>query len=92
MIRGSGNIFVDLGFDEVEAHNLQLRSYLMMQLADFYRDSAMTHRAAARALGIGQRRLGDLLKGRIGRFDLDALVAIASRAGLDIRLVVKKAA
>jgi predicted XRE-type DNA-binding protein len=33
-----------------------------------------------------------LLKGRIGLFSLDALVNVASRAGLNVRLVVKKAA
>ena len=92
MIRGSGNIFVDLGFGKVEAHNLQLRSHLVTRLIVFYRRSGMTPRATAKKLGIGQRRFGDLVKGRIGRFDLDALVEMANRAGLDVRLVVRKAA
>ena len=48
--------------------------------------------AAAKALGITQPRLNALLKGKIALFSLDALVNIASRAGLNVRLVVKKAA
>ena len=35
---------------------------------------------------------GKLRRIRIGLFSLDALVNIASRAGLNVRLVVKKAA
>ena len=91
-IRGSGNIFRDLGFDKAEAENLKLRSDLMMRIEDFYRQSGMTQAAAARALGITQPRLNALLKGKIGLFSLDALVNIATRAGLNVRLVVKNAA
>jgi predicted XRE-type DNA-binding protein len=91
-IRGSGNIFFDLGFDKVEAENLKLRSELMMRIQAFYRQSGMTQAQAAKALGLTQPRLNALLKGKIGLFSLDALVNIASRAGLNVRLVVKKAA
>jgi predicted XRE-type DNA-binding protein len=90
--RGSGNVFLDLGFDKAEAENLKLRSELMMRIEDFYRESGMTQAAAAKALGITQPRLNALLRGRIGLFSLDALVNIASRAGLNIRLVIRKAA
>lgn len=48
--------------------------------------------APAKALGITQPRFNALLKGKIGLFSLDALVNIATRAGLNVRLVVKKAA
>ena len=91
-VRGSGNIFVDLGFDKAEAENLKLRSELMMCIEDYYRQRGMTQAAAAKALGITQPRLYALLKGRIGLFCLDALVNIASRAGLNVRLVVRNAA
>ena len=92
LTRGSGNVFLDLGFDKAEAENLKLRSELMMRIEDFYRESGMTQAAAAKALGITQPRLNALLKGKIGLFSLDALVNIATRAGLNVRLVVKKAA
>jgi predicted XRE-type DNA-binding protein len=91
-IRGSGNVLLDLGFDKAEAENLKLRSELMMRIEDFYRQSGMTQAAAAKALGITQPRLNALLKGKIGLFSLDALVNIANRAGLEVRLVIRKAA
>src|SRR2546425_11338611 len=89
---GSNNIFSDLGFDKVEAENLKMRSDLMIRIVQFYRRTGMTQAAAAKALGLTQPRLNTLLKGKIGQFSLDALVNIASRAGLHVRLVVKKAA
>jgi predicted XRE-type DNA-binding protein len=91
-VRGSDNIFVDLGFDEAEAENLKLRSEFMMRIEEFYRKSGMTQAEAAKTLGLTQPRLNALLKGKIGQFSLDAMVNIASRAGMNVRLVVKKAA
>ncbi len=90
--RGSDNVFIDLGFGKAEAENLKLRSGLMISIIQYYRKSGLTQAAAAKALGLTQPRLNALLKGKIGLFSLDALVTIASKAGLSVRLVVKKAA
>ena len=91
-IRSSGNVFRDLGFGKAEAESLKLRAELMMRIDDVFRRSGMTQAEGARALGLTQPRLNALLKGKIGLFSLDALVDIAGRAGLDVRIVVKKAA
>ena len=90
--RGSGNVFLDLGFDKVEAENLKLRAELMMRIEERYRKSGMTQTQAAQAFGLTQPRLNALLKGKIRLFSLDALVNVASRAGLAVRLITKKAA
>lgn len=92
MERGSGNVFLDIGFSKSEAENLKLRSGLMISITQYYRNSGLTQAAAAKALGLTQPRLNALLKGKIGLFSLDALVTIATKAGLSVRLVVKKAA
>ena len=92
MTRSSGNVFRDMGFSKAEAENLRLRSELMRRIDAFYRESGMTQAVAAKALGLTQPRLNALLKGRLSQFSLDALVNITSRAGLNVRLVVKKAA
>jgi len=91
-VRGSGNVFLDLGFPKVEAENLKMRADLMIRIVRFHQKSGMTQAAAAKTLGLTQPRLNALLKGKIGQFSLDALVVIATRAGLNVRLVVKKAA
>ncbi|MEX2241278.1 MAG: XRE family transcriptional regulator [Burkholderiales bacterium] len=92
MTRSSGNVFRDMGFSKADAENLRLRSQLMRQIDAYYRESGMTQTAAARVLGLRQPRLNALLKGRLSQFSLDALVNIASNAGMNVRLVVKKAA
>ena len=92
MTRSSGNVFLDRGFSKVEAENLRLRSLLMRQIDAYYQESGMTQAAAAKALGLARTRLNALLKGRLSQFSLDALVNIASKAGMNVRLIVKKAA
>ncbi|OAI51241.1 hypothetical protein AYO46_08345 [Betaproteobacteria bacterium SCGC AG-212-J23] len=90
--RGSGNVFRDLGFSKGDAENLRLRSELMMRIDTFHRESGLTQGECAKLLGLTQPRLNALLKGKLSQFSLDALVNIASRAGLNVRLVVRKAA
>jgi predicted XRE-type DNA-binding protein len=64
----------------------------MRQISAYCRGSGKTHAAAAKSLGLTQPRLNSLLRGRIGLFSLDALVGMATSAGMSVRLVVKKAA
>jgi predicted XRE-type DNA-binding protein len=90
--RGSGNVFRDIGFSPEESQNLQLRSDLMSKIERFVKRSGMTQTEAARALGVGQPRLNDLLRGKIDKFSLDALVNMLGHAGMRVELKVKKAA
>ena len=92
MERGSGNVFADIGFSREEAQNLQLRSDLMTRIERFVKRSGMTQSDAARALGVTQPRLNDLLRGKIDKFSLDALVKMLGHAGMRVEVRVKKAA
>ena len=92
MTRGSGNVFLDVGFDKDEAENLKLRAELMMRIEDYFEKSGMTQAQAAKHLGLTAPRFNALLKGKIGLFSLDALVNLATRSGLSVRLQVRKAA
>jgi len=88
MARGSGNVFRDLGFREPEARNLALRSEITIRIEEFVERSGMTQARAAARLGLTQPRLNALLKGKIDQFSLDALVNAATRAGLQVDLLV----
>jgi predicted XRE-type DNA-binding protein len=90
--RGSGNVFADLGFGSEEASNLALRSELMMEIERYVTREALTQRAAALRLGISQPRLNDLLRGRLAKFSLDALVALVEKTGQRVELRIRKAA
>ena len=90
--KGSGNVFLDVGFPPGEAHNLLLRAEMMMRIEDFVRKGGLTQQAAARVLGLTQPRLNQLLKRKIELFSLDALVNILTKAGMRVELKVRKAA
>ena len=75
-----------------EAENMRLRSSLMIAITATVSAWQMTQTEAARRLGVTQPRLNNLLRGRVGKFSLDALVALAARAGLAVHLEITLAA
>jgi len=75
-----------------EAENMRLRSSLMIAIGEAVAAWCVPQARAAKRLGITQPRLSDLLRGRIGKFSLDALVALAGRAGLAVHLEITVAA
>ena len=89
IIQGSDNVFADLGFNPQEAQNLLLRSQTMMVISQWYEGSGLTQAAAAKTLGLTQPRLNQLLKGKIGEFSLDALVNLATSAGMRVGLTIR---
>ena len=88
---GSENVFKDVGFLEEEAECLMIRSRLMLEVDRFVKESGLTQREAAKKLGINQPRLNDLLKGKIQKFSIDALVKMLSRIGVHVDVSVRAA-
>ena len=64
-----------------EAANLRLRSELMDKIMVLIEAKNWTQLEAAKHCHVTQARINDLLRGRISRFSLDALVNIASALG-----------
>jgi predicted XRE-type DNA-binding protein len=85
-IKSSGNVFADLGFDVAEAANLKLRSQLMIEVDKALIEQKLTQQAAAKALGISQPRVSDLLRGKAEKFTIDSLVNILTRLGHEVTL------
>ncbi len=75
-----------------EAANMRLRSELMIAVQQAVAGWGMTQAEAARRLDVTQPRLNDLLRGRIGNFSLDALILLAGRAGLVVRMEIAQTA
>ena len=74
-----------------EAANLKLRAELMRKIAALVQNSGWTQAAAAEHCGVSQPRINDLLRGRISRFSLDALVNIAASLGQQVHIVLSAA-
>ncbi len=64
-----------------EAANLRIRSELIDKISAMIEESGWTQAEAAHRCGVTQPRINDLLRGRISRFSLDALVNIAAALG-----------
>ena len=75
-----------------EAANVRLRSELMSAVQEAVAGWGLTQTEAARRLDVTQPRLNDLLRGRIGKFSLDALILLAERVGLSVRVQIERAA
>jgi predicted XRE-type DNA-binding protein len=75
-----------------EAANMRARSELMIALRTRIEGWKVSQTEAARRLGLTQPRLNDLMRGWIDKFSLDALVNVAGRAGLTVRLQIRNAA
>ena len=75
-----------------EASHLKMRADLMLAIDKRVSQWKVTQAEAAARLGITQPRLNALLKGKITRFSLDALVTLAHKIGLSIRLEIADAA
>ena len=75
-----------------EAENMRLRSILMMALKNHLTGTGMSQAQAAKLLGVTQPRVSDLMSGKINLFGLDALVNMATAAGLQIELRVLESA
>ena len=78
--------------DKAKAENMKARADLMIAIEQIVQKWKTTQASAAKQLGLTQPRLNDLLRGRINKFSLDALMAIAPKAGLSVELKIKKAA
>lgn len=74
-----------------EAANLRARANLMRQISTIVKESGWTQAEGAKRCGITQPRMNDLLRGRVSRFSLDALVNIATAIGRRVRVDIEAA-
>ena len=74
-----------------EAANLRLRSELMDKITALIQKNSWTQLEAARHCSVTQPRINELLRGRISRFSLDALVNIAAHQGPRVNIELEAA-
>lgn len=86
------DVFDALADTPAEAANLKARAELMSALQMRVRSWEVTQEAAAARLGITRPRLSDLMRGKLAKFSLDALVNLTAAAGLALEIKVADAA
>ena len=86
------NVWDALEATPAKAANMTMRSDLLIALRQRVGAWKATQAEVARRLRVTQPRLNYLLRGRIAKFSLDALIKLADRADLHVRLRIDKAA
>ena len=72
----TGSVFFDL-FEHAKAERLTIQSDSALELEREIKARKFTQAAAAKALGITQPRVNDLLRRRLDRFSIDALYRVS---------------
>lgn len=74
-----------------QAANLRARAELMRQIEAIVKGKGWTQAEAASHCGVTQPRINDLLRGRVSRFSLDALVNISTALGYKVKVEIEAA-
>ena len=65
---------------------------LMCDIAKQIDKHHLTQSEAAKRFGVSQARVSDLVRGKFGKFSLDTLIQLATRAGHSVHIDLAKAA
>jgi predicted XRE-type DNA-binding protein len=87
------SVFDALADTPAEAANMTARADLLLAICERVKAwqalGALTQEEAAARLGVARPRLNDLMRGKLDKFSLDALVNIAAAAGFRLRIALE---
>jgi len=86
---GSGNVFADLGFDEAEAEELQVKALLTYHIYNRIKALGLTQKEAVARLGISQPDVSRLMHCKHTGFSSDRLLAFLVALDLDVDIVLR---
>jgi predicted XRE-type DNA-binding protein len=87
-----GDVFDALADTPASAANMKMRADLLSALVERVKSWKVSQEVAAARLAITRPRLNDLLRGKLGKFSLDALVNLTAAAGLTLEIKIHEAA
>jgi predicted XRE-type DNA-binding protein len=91
VVRGSGNVFRDLGHENADAE--QFKSILAAEIIKRLDGDCLTVRAAQERTGIAAADFSRIRNADLGRFTVDRLMAILNRLGsrVEVQIRVRRA-
>ena len=87
-VRGSGNVFADLGLPHHEQEMLKAR--LTLQIYRIIKERHLTQAQAGEILGIKQPHVSLLVRNRSGNFSVERLMDFLTALGHDVEIRVKR--
>ena len=90
IVRGSGNVFRDLGRENADA--LQFKAILAAEIIKALDKDQLTVRAAHDRTGIAAADFSRIRNADLGRFTVDRLISVLNRLGsrVDVKIRVKR--
>lgn len=82
--RGSGNVFLDLGFPPHEAAVMLLRCEIAEALRRWMAREELTQTQAAKRLGVVQPRISEIARNKVDKLSLDYLVGLCAKVGVSV--------
>ncbi|MCP4781198.1 MAG: XRE family transcriptional regulator [Hyphomicrobium sp.] len=87
IVKGSGNIFADLGHRDAETH--ALKAELVRRIAVLIEQEQLTQAVAAERMSISQPDVSKMLKGQFRPFSIERLLRLLNALGQDVEIAVK---
>ena len=87
-VKGSGNVFADLGLPHPEQELLKAR--LTLQIHRIITARRLTQAQAGEVLGIKQPHVSLLVRNRSGNFSVERLIDFLTALGHDVEIRVKR--
>lgn len=84
---GSGDVFVDLGFENPAEHKLRVK--LAMQINDLIAARKLSQAAVADLFGISQPHVSELKNYKLSRFSSERLLRFLTQLDRDVEIVIR---
>jgi predicted XRE-type DNA-binding protein len=88
VIRGTGNVFADLGYPDAAERQAKLR--LAYALNQVLAERKLTQAEAAKVLGVTQPKVSALAHYKLAGFSVERLMTLLTALDQDIEIVIKR--
>ena len=87
IVRGSKNIFADLGYADADTHLLKAR--LVSRLQDVIAERGLTQTEVAKKIGVSQPDVSRLLNGHFRDVSVERLMRLLTKLGCEVEIVIR---
>jgi predicted XRE-type DNA-binding protein len=88
IVRGSGNVFADLGYPDADERQTKLR--LAFAINRIVADRALSQAHAAALLGVNQPKVSALTNYKLDGFSVERLMTFLTALDCDVDIVIRK--
>jgi predicted XRE-type DNA-binding protein len=86
IVRGSGNVFADLGLPDPEGH--LLKAGIVVNIQKIIRERELSEGSAAARMGLETAELKRMLVGHFTEYSVDDLLKMVNALGSDVQIVI----